>query len=97
MSSLTKDLEIELSFELRDVLGFKLANDSYTWRSDAERMRASDCSTFKVRNSKYIEWFNAETYGVGGLAGAIHYAFLMDEESIDVVSFNDPVVAIRKN
>ncbi|KPW18914.1 hypothetical protein ACKUFS_10550 [Pseudomonas cannabina] len=94
--AISEGLEIELSFDLKDVLGLKVANDSYTWRSDAERVRAPGCSTFKVDSSKYIQWFEAETYGAGDLAGAVHYAFLMEEESIDIVSFNEPDIMIRK-
>lgn len=68
--------EIELIFELKDIVGFKLANDSYSWRSDSARTtRRTDYSLFKVENSKYIEWFKAETYGVGDLDGVIHFSY----------------------
>ncbi|RMV93573.1 hypothetical protein ALP03_200035 [Pseudomonas amygdali pv. tabaci] len=87
--------EIELIFELKDIVGFKLANDSYSWRSDSARTtRRTDYSLFKVENSKYIEWFKAETYGVGDLDGVIHFSLLLADESLDIVSFNSPEIKV---
>jgi len=90
--SLSSGMNIEMLFELKDIVGFKFANDSYTWRSDSECGRVKDRCLFKVENSKYVDWFKSETYGCGDLTGVIHFCFMAVEERIDVVSFNEPSV-----
>ncbi|POC98237.1 hypothetical protein BKM16_26925 [Pseudomonas amygdali pv. morsprunorum] len=88
--------EVVLSFELKDIVGFKLSNDSYTWRSDNVRVTPPNSSLFKVECSNYIEWFKAETYNAGDLRGVIHFSLLLGEESVDIVSFNEPSVLFLK-
>lgn len=87
--------EIELQFELKDIVGFKLSNDSYTWRSEGARLRDPDSSLFKVENSIYIKWFQAETYGAADLDGVVHFSLLLADESVDIVSFNEPRITVK--
>ena len=88
-------LEIELKFDLKDVIGYKVSNDSYTWRSDSMRKRDGEWSMFKVEGSNYIQWFKDETYGASDLSAVMHFSFLLGEVGVDIVSFNDPQVKVR--
>ncbi len=87
--------EVEFKFDLKDVVGYKFANDSYTWRSDAAQKRKKDWSIFKVEDSRYLQWFKDETYNAVNLSGATHFSFLLEESGVDIVSLNDPEVIVR--
>lgn len=97
--ALAEDLDspkrILIHFDLSDLVGYRVTNDSFTWRSDSNRIREEVCSLNVVENSDFLEWFVEETYGAADLSGAIHYALLLAEEGIDIVSRGSPEVCIR--
>ncbi|HBO1343770.1 MULTISPECIES: hypothetical protein [Pseudomonas] len=86
---------LTLDFNINDIVGYKVANDSYTWRSESNRLRNKEHSLFKVENSNYINWFKEETYDSVDLSSALHYCLLLGEESIDIVVLNAPSVTTQ--
>lgn len=93
---LARDLEgaerILFLFPLRDVVGYSVVNDSYTWKRSAERERLGEGSVYIVEGSRDIRRYQEETFDVTDMSDARHYCFILDEEEINVVSFSPPEV-----
>ncbi|MCL6689421.1 hypothetical protein M8R19_11945 [Pseudomonas sp. R3.Fl] len=79
-------------FQLKELVGYSVVNDSYTWKRSAERECPGGCSVYIVEGSKDVVRYQEETFGVTDMSGAKHYCFVLDEEEINFVSFSPPEV-----
>lgn len=85
-------VDIIVKFKLPEIIGYRLTNDSYSWKTLAEREWDTVSRLVVVSNSKYIKWLNDEVCGVWDFDKAKHYALMLGDDGIDVVSFGTPEI-----
>lgn len=52
-------------------------------------------SLYKVKNSKYLEWFRAESYNAYEVDRFEHYVFYTEDDVVEVLSHYEPEVEIK--
>ncbi len=61
-----------------------------------ENKKITDWCFYNITDSTYLKWINNETGNMHDIMGTKHYAFITQDEFIDVLAVNPPEVTIYK-
>ncbi len=73
---------------------YQIADESYRLRSidNYEKEPEGVHPIYVVNNSKYLNWFHKETYGIYTDENITHYAIYTSNTFIDILSGSEPVI-----
>ena len=83
-----------------EVLAFRCCDEGDRWKTVDSVLSKYGADFFKgklffkVENSEFKEWFEKEKFGILTKHEFIHYAFVTQNDIVDVLALNDPVIKI---
>jgi len=81
-----------ITFGFDWVLSYRNTNEGDLLKTFNECKGLTEWCFVKVMNSRYLNWFHEESYGIYKEKNIIHYRFLTDDDVIDVLSVEEPKI-----